>query len=167
MVRVAFLVLSLILAAPAAGQDSCRLCYSDSSRPGERPLTLEIFADLNFSKLALAGRDGGSAEVDAATGSKRTGGAVVNLGGMAVTGRGRVTGAPLREVRIDLPQSVPMTAPDGGAAELTGFTTDLPSRPTLDANGELTFSFGARLVLKGGGRGGNYRGRIPITVDYN
>jgi hypothetical protein len=36
-------------------------------------------------------------------GSKRTAGSVVNLGGMAVTGRGRVTGEPLREVRVDLP----------------------------------------------------------------
>jgi hypothetical protein len=118
------------------------------------------------NRLALAGRDGGSAEVDAASGSKRTGGGVVNLGGMPVTGRGRVTGEPLREVRIVLPSTVPMTAPDGGSAELTGFTTDLPGRPTLDANGELTFSFGARLVLRGA-RGGNYRGRIPITVEYN
>ena len=53
-----------------------------------------------------------------------------------------------------------------GTAELTGFSTDLPSSPTLDANDELTFSFGAKLVLRSG-RGGNYRGRIPITVDYN
>lgn len=168
MVRWPILLATLLLAAPAAGQDACRLCYGDvSGRPGERALTLEIFADLNFSKLALAGREGGSAEVDAATGTKRTGGAVVNLGGMAVTGRGRITGEPLRAVRIDLPQAVAMSAPDGGEAQLTGFTTNLPSRPTLDANGELTFSFGARLVLKGGGRGGNYRGRIPISVDYN
>lgn len=160
------LAIGLALAAPAAAQSDCRLCYSDSGKPGERPLTLEIFADLNFAKLALTGRDGGSAEVDAASGSKRTGGSVMSLGGMTVTGRGRVTGEPLKEVRIDLPQSVPMTAPDGGSAELTGFTTDLPSRPTLDVNGELTFSFGAKLVLRSG-RGGNYRGRIPITVDYN
>ncbi|MFN9376714.1 MAG: DUF4402 domain-containing protein [Novosphingobium sp.] len=160
------LTLALALAAPAAAQSDCRLCYSDSGKPGERPLTLEIFADLNFAKLALTGREGGSAEVDAASGSKRTGGAVMNLGGRAVTGRGRVTGEPLKEVRIDLPQSVPMTAPDGGTAELIDFSTDLPSRPTLDANGELTFSFGAKLVLRSG-RGGNYRGRIPITVDYN
>jgi hypothetical protein len=166
MVRPMLLTLALALAAPAAAQSDCRLCYSDSGKPGERPLTLEIFADLNFAKLALTGREGGSAEVDAASGSKRTGGAVMNLGGMAVTGRGRVTGEPLKEVRIDLPQSVPMTAPDGGTAELTGFSTDLPSHPTLDANGELTFSFGAKLVLRSG-RGGNYRGRIPITVDYN
>lgn len=166
MLTTLALGLALALAAPVAAQSECRLCYSDSGKPGERQLTLEIFADLNFAKLALTGREGGSAEVDAASGSKRTGGAVVNLGGMAVTGRGRVTGEPLREIRIDLPQSVPMTAPDGGTAELTGFTTDLPSRPTLDANGELTFSFGARLVLRSG-RGGNYRGRIPISVDYN
>lgn len=166
MVRPMPLMLALMLTAPAAAQSDCRLCYSESGKPGERPLTLEIFADLNFAKLALAGREGGSAELDATSGSKRTGGAVVNLGGMAVTGRGRVTGAPLKEVRIDLPRSVPMSAPDGGTAELTGFTTDLPGRPTLDANGELTFSFGARLVIRGA-RGGNYRGRIPITVDYN
>ena len=75
---------------------------------------------------------------------------MVNLGGLPITGRGRVTGEPLREVRIDLPQSVPMTAPEGGAADLSGFTTDLPSHPTLDANGELNFSFGARLVLRSG-----------------
>lgn len=154
------------LSAPTAAQSDCRLCYSDSRHAGERPLSLEIFADLNFAKLALAGEEGGSAEVDAASGAKRTGGAMVNLGGMAVTGRGRVTGEPLREVRIDLPQTVPMTAPDGGTAELTGFTTDLPGRPALDASGELTFSFGARLIVRQG-RGGNYRGRIPITVDYN
>lgn len=167
MLRALALCLTMLLAAPAAGQDGCRLCYGDvGGKPGERPLALEIFADLNFARLAMTDRDGGNAEVDAATGSKRTGGGVVNLGGMAVTGRGRITGEPLREVRIDLPQTVPMTAPDGGTAELTGFTTDLPSRPTLDANGELIFSFGARLVLRGA-RGGNYRGRIPITVDYN
>lgn len=166
MVRLMLTFLALALAAPVAVQADCRLCYGESSKPGERALTLEIFADLNFARLALTGRDGGSAEVDAASGSKRTGGSVMNLGGMAVTGRGRVTGVPLKEVRIDLPQSVPMTAPDGGTAELTGFTTDLPSRPTLDANGELTFSFGARMVLRNG-HGGNYRGRIPITVDYN
>mgnify|MGYP000902635482 FL=1 len=73
---------------------------------------------------------------------------------------------PLREVRVDLPHQVEMTTPEGGRAMLTQFTTDLPSRPTLNANGELEFSFGARLVIDGG-RGGSFRGRIPISVDYN
>ncbi len=166
MARPLFLILALALAVPAAAQGDCRLGYSETGKSGERVLALEIFADLNFAKLALTGREGGSAEVDAASGSKRTGGAVVNLGGMVITGRGRVTGEPLREVRIDLPQNVPMTAADGSLAQLTDFSTDLPIRPTLDANGELSFSFGARLIMRSGG-GGNYRGRIPITVDYN
>jgi hypothetical protein len=168
MVRPLLTILALALAMPTAAGAECRLCYSSSSRAGERPLSLEIQADLDFARLALTGTEGGSAEVDAASGSKRTGGAVMSLGGMAVTGRGRITGEPLREVRIDLPGTVAMSTADGGDAELTDFTTDLPARPTLSANGELTFSFGARLVLRGGGGGGgNYRGRIPISVDYN
>ena len=63
MVRTFALAIALLLCAPAAAQDSCRLCYGDSTaKPGERPLTIEIWTDLNFSKLALTGRQGGSAE---------------------------------------------------------------------------------------------------------
>jgi hypothetical protein len=167
MVRYARLALAaLLLSAPAMAQDGCRLCYSDAAaKPGERPLAIEIWTDLNFAKLALTGRSGGSSEV-AAGGGKSTSGELMDLGGMPITGRGRITGVPLREVRVDLPGQVEMTTPEGGRAMLTGFTTDLPQRPTLNANGELEFSFGARLVIEGG-RGGKFRGRIPISVDYN
>lgn len=158
---------ALMAASPSPGQDTCRLCFGDgAAAPGEQPLTIEIWADLNFSKLALTGRDGGSAVLDPATGAKRTQGGMIDLGGMTVTGRGRISGAPYREVRIDLPQQVPMSTPDGGSGELGGFTTDLPDRPMLDGNGNLEFTFGARLLVKSG-RGGNFRGRIPISVDYN
>lgn len=165
---LALLALFLLLPAlPAAGQEGCRLCYSDpGAKPGERPLAIEIWADLTFAKLALTGRSGGSASVDGQTGSKTTQGEMIDLGGAPVTGMGRITGAPLREVRVDLPTRVPMTTPDGASAELVDFTSNLPRHPRLDANGVLEFTFGARLVVRGG-RGGNYRGRIPITVDYN
>ena len=168
MARIlAFGAALLLLNAPAAAQEGCRLCYGDgSAAAGERPLTIEIWTDLNFSKLALTGRSGGSAEMSAIDGSKHTTGEVVDLGGIAVTGHGRITGMPLREVRIDLPDTVDMSTPDGGAAKLAQFTTNLPPHPQLDANGELEFSFGARLIINGS-RGGNYRGRIPISVDYN
>ena len=157
----------LLLGAPAAAQDSCRLCYGDgATAPGERPLTIEIWADLNFSKLALTGRSGGSAEMSATDGAKHTTGEVVDLGGIAVTGHGRITGVPLREVRLDLPDTVDMSTPDGGQAKLAQFTTDLAPHPQLNANGELEFSFGERLIISGS-HGGNYRGRIPISVDYN
>lgn len=156
----------LLLAAPLGAQEGCRLCYSDlGSAPGERPLAIEIWTDLNFSKLALTGRNGGSAQISP-SGGKQTSGEMADLGGMPVTGHGRITGIALREIRVDLPQKIEMTTPDGGRAELVDFTTNLPARPALNASGELEFEFGARLVIKGS-QGGNYRGRIPISVDYN
>ena len=167
MVRTLALAAAILLCTPAQAQDNCRLCYGDAAAvAGERPLTIEIWTDLNFSKLAVTGRMGGSAELPATGGEKRTTGDLVDLGGISVTGHGKITGVPLRPVRIELPDQVEMTTPDGGQARLTQFTTDLPAHPALDANGELEFSFGARLILSGG-RGGNYRGRIPISVDYN
>lgn len=158
---------ALLFALPATAQEPCRLCYADPSVPaGERPLAIEIWADLSFAKLALASNSGGSATVDGHTGSKTTQGDMRDLGGTPVSGRGRITGAPLRAVGIDLPLRVPMTTPDGASAELVDFTSSLPRNPQLDANGTLEFTFGARLVVRNG-RGGNYRGRIPISVDYN
>ena len=42
-----------------------------------------------------------------------------------------------------------------------------PTEPVamLDANGRLQFSFGATITSKGG-QGGDFRGRIPIRVEY-
>jgi hypothetical protein len=159
--------LLVMTSAPLSAQEGCRLCYdSPAARSGERPLAIEISADLSFSRLALTGETGGSAEVDAQTGAKRTSGAMIDLGGLSVQGRGRITGEPGRIVRVDLPGQVTMTAPDGEPAELVEFRTDLPDFPRLDASGTLEFTFGARLVVRGR-QGGNYRGRIPISVDYN
>lgn len=167
MAKLRLLALTLLILAAPAGAQQCRLCYADpSAKPGEAPLTIEIWADLNFSKLAMTGRDGGAAEMSATGGGKRTSGAMMDLGGVAVAGQGRITGTPGREVRIILPDRVEMTSADGGKADLVGFTTDLPSNPSLNARGELDFRFGARLVVHSG-RGGNLRGRIPISVDYN
>ena len=76
-----------------------------------------------------------------------------------------MTGEPLRPVRIELPGRVQLRSPDGAEAELSGFVTDLPPVAMLDENGLLEFSFGARLSSQGA-RGGNFRGRIAIRVDY-
>jgi hypothetical protein len=90
---------------------------------------------------------------------------MIDLGGMTYQGRARVTGEPLRPVRIELPASVLLRSSDGGEAHLSDFVTDLPAVATLDANGVLEFAFGARLTSQGA-RGGDFRGRIRITVDY-
>ena len=167
MVRtiLACALVALISVVPAAAQD-CNLCFAAPAAPGERPLTIEISTGIAFSRLAIAGQDGGSAAIDAQTGAKTTGQGLVDLGGSAVQGRGRISGTPGRRVRIDLPRSVAMSSTDGSTAMLTGLTTDLPAWPVLDPSGSLEFSFGGRLEVRGPG-GGNFRGRIPISVDYN
>ncbi len=164
--RLPLLSLLVLVATPLGAQEACRLCYASGGESGDRPLTIEIHADLSFSRLALSGGGSGTAEIDPATGAKRTSGALIDLGGMAVQGRGRITGEAGRQVRVDLPGQVTMATPEGDTAELVDFRTDLADFPRLDASGALEFTFGARLEMRGR-QGGNYRGRIPITVDYN
>lgn len=159
-----------LVAAPAAAQDRCGLCSGtatgNDAAAQEPPLTIEIDSGLVFSRLALTGERTATTEIDPQSGKKHADSGFIDLGGMAVTGRARITGVPGRSVQVIFPASVTMTSTTGGSAELSGFTTDLPSWPVLDAGGMLEFSFGGRLTLSGP-VGGSLRGRIPIRVDYN
>ena len=158
--------IAILFTAPAvADDDVCELCERALQKDEARPLQIEIESGLQFSRLALRGPADGGAEIDPQTGAKRVDANMIDLGGMSFQGRATVTGGPLRPVRIELPQSVRLRSPSGAEAELTGFVTDLPPVAILDANGRLEFSFGARLNSQGA-RGGNFRGRIPIHVDY-
>lgn len=165
--RAACLALALV-AAPVGAEDgpSCRLCLAAEPARDDEPLSIEIDAGIEFSRLARSGRGEGVASLDPQSGTKRVEDGLVDLGGFAVTGRARVSGTPLRTVRIVLPHSVTMRSPDGAAAELTDLATDLPGAAALDANGRLEFAFGARLRVAGSGSGA-FRGRVPITVEYD
>jgi len=170
--RVLAAAIALLSAAPAVADDeACELCPSpglsalSSSLVPDRPLQIEIESGLQFSRMALLGRSDGVAELDLQTGEKRVDAGMIDLGGISYQGRARVTGEPLRPVRIELPASVQLRSPDGAEAELSAFVTDLPPVAMLDENGLLEFSFAARLSTQRA-RGGNFRGRIPIRVDY-
>ncbi len=155
---------ALLSATPVAASDSsCELCLM-TARP-ERPLEIQIESGLQFSRLGLRGKADGRAEIDPQTGEKRVDAGMIDLGGLSYQGRARVTGEPLRPVRIELPQRVQLRSPDGAEAELSGFVTDLPAVTMLDENGTLEFAFGAQLSSQGA-RSGNFRGRIAIRVDY-
>jgi hypothetical protein len=157
---------ALLASAPAtAGEGPCELCVLPQGPSVERPLQIEIESGLHFSRLALRGKFDGGAEIDPRTGEKRVDAGMIDLGGLSYQGRARVTGEPLRPVRIELPSRVQLRSPDGAEAELSGFVTNLPPVAMLDANGNLEFAFGARLSSQGA-RGGNFRGRIAIRVDY-
>jgi hypothetical protein len=44
-------------------------------------------------------------------------------------------------------------------------TSDLTATPKLDAAGNLVFRFGGRVLITGDAEG-DYRGDLPITVEY-
>lgn len=160
------MAIALLPAAPvAAGDDACRVCAALPAEGAERPLRIEIESGLQFSRVALRGKADGAALIDPRTGAKQVDANMIDLGGLSYQGRVRVTGEPLRPVRIELPTRVLLRSPDGGEAELSGFVTDLPPIAMLDENGTLTFGFGARLTSQGA-RGGDFRGRVAIRVDY-
>jgi hypothetical protein len=162
------------LAAMLAALSSPALGSGGSVRPdpfatpasdGERPLSITIESGLQVGRLGLTGRDDGNAAIDPQTGAKRVGPNMIDLGGLSFQGKATITGQPFKPVRIELPPSVMLHSPSGAEAELSDFRTDLPPVAVLNADGVLEFSFGATLSSKDV-QGGDFRGRIPIRVDY-
>jgi Domain of unknown function (DUF4402) len=163
-------VLGLMPLLLAAGEEHCRLCKPDEAGVSagiERdiPLSIEITTKLDFSRAALAGQGGGQIEVDPHSGNRRVDGGIIDLGGSALAGTAVVRGQPGRIVRIDMPANARMTSSTGGIVEITGLRTSLAGNPRLDQAGQLEFSFGGRLVVRGNASG-TFRARIPITAQY-
>ena len=168
-------MMTLCLAfVPDEVRAQCRLCAaspaSDSLSQAatgkqEIPLQIEITANLDFSRMALLGGNGGVVSIDPMSGAKQISGSIANLGGMALHGEGRLTGEPGRNVRVSLPERIQLSAPNGSTAELEKLETNLPALARLDQAGRLTFSFGGKLRVRGDANG-QFRGRIAITADY-
>ena len=163
----AFAAALIAVSAPAFGSpDGARADpFASPVTNGERPLSITIESGIQVGRLALTGREDGNAVIDPQTGTKEVGPNMVDLGGLAFQGKATITGQPLKPVRIDMPRSVLLHSPSGAEAELSDFRTDLPPVAMLDANGVLQFNFGATLSSKGA-QGGDFRGRIPIRVEY-
>lgn len=152
-------------AQPVSSEDCCADPFAVVGPNGERPLSITIESGISAGRLGLTGRKDGNAAIDPQTGAKQVGSNMIDLGGLTYQGKATVTGQPLRPVRIELPQSVVLYSRNGAEAELRDFRTDLPGVALLDADGRLQFNFGATITSKDG-QGGNFRGRIPIRVEY-
>ncbi len=164
------LLAGFLLAAPIPlAAESCRLCapapdrLSQGGRPVV-PLHIEIETALDLGRVAQ-GAGGGAVELDARSGARRVAGGLADLGGMALTGSARVTGTPFARVRIDLPVRVRLQSTMGDVAEVVQMESSLSDAPTLNENGELRFTFGGKLLLKGG-ESGTFRGSVPISAEY-
>lgn len=168
--RTPLLVLGIACAAAAAAsaRAQCRLCETpalerqESSAAGR--IALEVEAGLDFDRLILLGPGEGSATLGP-DGSSRVSGRIGVIGGRAMAGQARVRGEPGRAVRVDLPRRIELHSLSGGRISLDEIVSDLPAAPRLDSTGILTFRFGGRLRISGDSHG-EYRGDVPITVEY-
>jgi hypothetical protein len=127
-------------------------------------MALEVQTSLDFDRVILTGPAGGTARLTP-DGSRATSGALAALTGRAMTGEVVIRGEPGRQVRVDLPQRIELFGHSGGALAITRITSDLPIVPRLDGEGRLRVRFGGELFVSGDAEG-NYRGDVPITVDY-
>jgi hypothetical protein len=172
MSRTKLLILSLggcaaaVLSAPASAQ--CRLCDQPSTRlpvdsaDGDVQLTLET--SLDFDRLIFSGVGMGAATLRP-DGSHGAEGVVASVGPRATVGMVSVHGEPGRSLRVEIPHRLELFSLSGGRITLDQVTTDLPAMPRLDSAGNLTFRFGGRLSVTGD-TDGQYRGDLPITVEY-
>lgn len=134
------------------------------NRKIDAPLRVEVETQLDMGRVAV-GAMGGEIELDPASGARRLRGDVVDLGGFALTGIVTVRGEPGAGVRVILPASVDLEGSHGRTARVSGLTTNLTAAPRLGPDGRLQFRFGGRLQI-GALDDGDYRGRIPVTVEY-
>lgn len=170
--RTALLAIALTTAAwLAAAPDAraqCRLCEKPTTAPQadgeEAAIELQVEAGLDFDRLVVMDAGEGSATL-LPDGTRQVSGSVEAISGRAVVGAARVRGEPGRAIRIELPARVDMHSLSGGRITIDRITSDLPSMPRLDSAGNLTFRFGGRIRVTGNADG-DFRGNLPITVEY-
>ena len=153
---------------PAALPAQCRLCATPTTEFAADPtdrIQLDVQARLDFDQLILVdGGSGGSVRLRP-DGTSSSSGSIAPLSGRAMVGHVFVRGEPGRPVQVGLPPTILLHGVGGGTIRLSGLATDLPADPRLDQRGELRFRFGGELTVSGDS-GGEYRGDVPITVDY-
>ena len=162
-------LLALWALSPERAAAQCRLCEQpstaqSSSATTEDNLQLQIETNLSFDRLILSGLGSGAVTLRP-NGSSGAEGTVAAMGPRAMVGTVLVHGDPNRAVRIDLPRRIELRSLGGGRMTLDVVSSDAPATPRLDAAGNLSFRFGGRLLVSGDADG-QYRGDLPITVEY-
>ena len=98
-------------------------------------------------------------------GQRSVSGMISDLSGRAMVGSAVVHGEAGRAVRIELPSRIELYSLSGARITIDDIISDLAAGAKLDSAGTLTFRFGGRLRISGDAEG-EYRGDVPITVEY-
>ncbi|MFL6759805.1 DUF4402 domain-containing protein [Sphingomonas sp.] len=153
---------------PSPGMAQCRLCTQPSTQLAadsvDGDVELRVETNLDFDRLIFSGVGLGAALLRP-DGSSAAEGIVSAVGPRATVGTVLVHGEAGRALRVELPHRIELYSMNGARMTLEQVTTDLPAAPRLDSAGNLSFRFGGRLVVTGDGDG-QYRGDLPITVEY-
>jgi hypothetical protein len=163
-----FLAAALAAAAAAPVRAQCRLCETPTTTqetPAEAgDVSLSVETTLDFDRVILNGSGLGSAEI-LPTGERSTSGSVQAISGRAMVGTVLVRGAADRAIRVELPSRIQLHTLAGSSIWIEDIASDLPADPKLDSTGSLSFRFGGKLTVSGDSDG-DYRGDLPITVEY-
>lgn len=168
----AFALVFAALAAAAAGSSpasgQCRLCDEPSTELSQsadgQGINLTIDTSVDFDRLILSGPGEGAAVIRP-DGSNAAQGALTAVSPRAMVGTASVHGEAGRALRVVLPKRIDLYSVSGGRITFDEVVSDLPSLPRLDSAGNLTFRFGGRVTITGDSEG-QYRGDMPITVEY-
>ena len=167
LLAIAIATAAWLTAAPVA-RAQCRLCEKPTTTPKadarEDAIELQVEAGLDFDRLVVMDSGEGSATL-LPDGTRQVSGSVEAISGRAMVGEARVRGEPGRLIRIELPSRVNMYSVGGGRITIDRISSDLPSMPRLDSAGKLSFRFGGRVRVSGNSDG-DFRGDLPITVEY-
>ena len=157
------------IAMPAAAPAQCRLCKTPTTEvTGEAAnglVRIEVQARLDFDQLVLMDSAAPGVARLLPDGTASVSGSLGLVSGRAMVGSVIVRGEPGRLVRIGLPSAIALYGRSGGSIRLESLVSDLPAQPRLDSQGSLSFRFGGELHVQGDASG-DYRGDVPITVDY-
>jgi hypothetical protein len=161
-------VVALLGSASGPVRAQCRLCSTPTTQlqadADGGQIQLEVRTRLDFDRLVLLGAGSGSASL-LPSGETEASGSVATVSARAMVGSVTVHGQANRAVRVDLPLRIQLYSVGGASISIDRIETDLPGAPMLDSAGNLSFRFGGRLQISGDAEG-EYRGDIPITVEY-
>lgn len=159
---------ALLIGASAPVRAQCRLCSTPTTDiqqdSADGPIQLDVQATLDFDRLVLLGAGNGTATL-MPDGERSASGSVATVSASAMVGSVSVHGEPNRAIRVELPPHIDLYSVNGASIAIDRIETDLPSLATLDSAGNLNFRFGGRLQITGDAEG-EYRGDVPITVEY-
>lgn len=156
-------------AIPVDVAAQCRLCATPDTGGAEAgsestPLSVQVDTALDFDRLILMDEGRGAARIEP-NGLRIASGSIGMVSGRAAVARIVIRGEPGRRVDVILPGRIELRGMKGGTIRIDSILSDLPRIPALDDNGQLTILIGGELVVSGEADG-DYRGDVPIRVDY-